>query len=158
MAWSVSKYSSCVFPTLSLYVECERRKNCSQGAHQDLIRAVEAPNVLLTDNAQTGTGKKWTKTTRDNATHQVKTVPHNQSQNQNKSEKTNNHGPPWLCNSTAGVLSCYWGIYFIVAASGNYSAQKELRYWTAMEKCFGTHLKFPCFVFTSRNRFGTTNQ
>jgi hypothetical protein len=29
---------------------------------------VGAPNILLTNNAQTETGKKWTKTGRDNAT------------------------------------------------------------------------------------------
>jgi hypothetical protein len=35
---------------------------------QDFIRNVGAPNVLLTDNARTQIGKKWTKTSRENVT------------------------------------------------------------------------------------------
>ena len=45
----------------------------------------EAPNTILTDNAQTQVGKTWTKKTSwAKAIRQVKTVPHNQSQAERK--------------------------------------------------------------------------
>ncbi len=65
-----------------LYVRCMRREAHSHGAYQDFVRDIGAPNLLLTDNAQTQVGQKWTKTSRDNVTKQVATAPHNQQQNQ----------------------------------------------------------------------------
>jgi hypothetical protein len=64
-----------------IFVRGMQKESESHGAYQDMIREVGAPNTLLTDNAQTQIGKKWTKTSRDNATRQIKTVPHNQNQN-----------------------------------------------------------------------------
>ena len=40
--------------------------------------------TLLTDNAKTLIGKKWTKTSRDNITKQRKIATHNQQQNQSE--------------------------------------------------------------------------
>jgi hypothetical protein len=59
-----------------------RGESYSHGAYQDFVRDVAAPNMLLTDNSQTQTGKKWTKTSHKNITKQVQSVPHNQNQNQ----------------------------------------------------------------------------
>ena len=61
-----------------VFAQYMRKEMESHEAYQDLIREVGAPNLLLTRNAQTETGKKRTKTSRDNATRQVKTFPHNQ--------------------------------------------------------------------------------
>jgi hypothetical protein len=57
-----SRCSLCEHQNSSLCKECARKRN-----HME----VGAPNILLADNAQTETGKKWTKTGRDNATRQV---------------------------------------------------------------------------------------
>ncbi len=65
-----------------LYLRCMRREAHSHGAYQDVIREVGAPNLLLTDNAQTQIGVKWTQTSRENVTKQVSTAPYNQQQNQ----------------------------------------------------------------------------
>ena len=61
-----------------------RRESHSHKAYQDFVRNVGAPVTLLTDNANTLTGKKWTKTSRDNITKQRKIAPHNQQQNQSE--------------------------------------------------------------------------
>jgi hypothetical protein len=58
-----------------------RKELESNGAYQDLVQEVGAPNILLTNNAQTQVRKKWTKASQDNTTRQIKTVPHNQDQN-----------------------------------------------------------------------------
>ena len=63
-----------------LYLRCMRRE--AHGAYQDYIRDVGAPNLLLTDNAQTQVGVKWTQTSRENITKQITTAPYNQQQNQ----------------------------------------------------------------------------
>jgi hypothetical protein len=61
--------------TKFLYLKGMRRKSHSHGANQDFVGDVEAPNMLLTDNSQTQTGKKWTKTSQENITKQVQSPP-----------------------------------------------------------------------------------
>jgi hypothetical protein len=110
-------------------------KQTSSGAYQDLIREVGAPKTLLTDNAQTETGKKWTKTSRDNATRQIKTVPHNQNQNnvERKIQDVKRHTIMTLCYALAPLaLWCYYTGFIVDCL--NHTAQKELDYRTAMEK------------------------
>jgi hypothetical protein len=82
---SVRKFMSvqiffCVL-TKFLYVKGMRRESHSHGAYQDFVWDVGAPNMLLTNNSQTQTGKKWTKTSRENITKQVQSAPNNQNQN-----------------------------------------------------------------------------
>jgi hypothetical protein len=50
----------CVLTTF-LCVKGMSRESHSHGAYQDFVRDVGAPNMLLTNNSQTQTGKKWTK-------------------------------------------------------------------------------------------------
>jgi hypothetical protein len=69
-------------PSQYLYARCMTREKHSHGAYQDFVREVGAPNILLTDNSQTQSGVKWTKTSRENVTKQIHSVPHNQNQNQ----------------------------------------------------------------------------
>ena len=122
-----------------IFARCMRKEIEWHGAYQDLIREVGAPNLLLTDNAQTETGKKWTKTSRDNATRQVKTVPHNQNQN-NVERKIQDVKRRTILTLVRYALAplvfwCYC-MYFIIDCL-NHSAQKELEYRTAMEKMLG---------------------
>ena len=42
------------------------REKDNHGAYQDYIREARTPNILLTDNAKSQTGKKWTETSRKN--------------------------------------------------------------------------------------------
>ena len=113
-----------------------------------MVREVGAPNILLTDNAQTQVGKKWTKTSRDNATRQVKTVPHNQNQNQveRKIQYVKRHMIIRLCYAMAPLVFWCYCMYFIVDCL-NCSAQKELGYRTAMEKMFGQTPDMSMFRF-----------
>lgn len=64
-----------------LFVRCMQREKHSHGAFQDFIREMGAPNVLLTDNSKTQTGKKWTATSRQYVIKQRTISPHNQQQN-----------------------------------------------------------------------------
>ena len=58
-----------------------KKERHSHGGYLDFIIYVGAPNTLLTDNAKTEIGKKWTKTSRQHAVAQKNLVPHNQHQN-----------------------------------------------------------------------------
>ena len=60
------------------------RESHSHKAYKDFIRKIGAPVTLLTDNAKTLIGKKWTKTSRNNITKQRQIAPHNQQQNQSE--------------------------------------------------------------------------
>ena len=67
-----------------IYVGMMRRELQSHGAYEDFIRDIGAPNMILTDHAQTVIEEKWKKTSRQNVTKQVASVPHNQNQNHAK--------------------------------------------------------------------------
>ena len=67
-----------------IFVKCLKREAHSHSAYLDFIREIGAPNTLLTDNAKTQVGKKWTKTSRQHVTKKIKTAPHNQHQNQSE--------------------------------------------------------------------------
>jgi hypothetical protein len=99
---------------------------------------VGAPNTLLTENAQTETGKKWTKMSQDNATRQIKTVPHNQNQNnvERKIQDVKRRTIMTLCYALAPLVFWCYCMCFIVDCL-NHTAKKELDYRTAMKKMFG---------------------
>jgi hypothetical protein len=141
------------------FVRVMRKEPESHGAYQDLIREVGASNTLLTDNAQTETGKKWMRMSRDNATRQIKTVPHNQNQNnaERNIQDVNRRTIMTLCYALAPlVFWCYW-LGFIVDCL-NHTAEKELDFRTAMEKMFGNTPDISMFCFIFGKQFGTTNQ
>jgi hypothetical protein len=114
---------------------------------------VGAPNKLLTDNSQTQTGKKWTKTSRENVTKQVQSVPHNQDQNQ--AERTirdvKKRTILTFRYSSAPLLFWCYCMMFVVDCL-NHTAQKELDYRTAMEKMYGNTPD----IFMFRFRFWET--
>jgi hypothetical protein len=144
-AKSVRKFISvqiffCVL-TKFLYVKGMRRESHSHGAYQDFLRDVGAPNMLLTYNSQTQTGKKWTKTSRENITKQVESVPHNQHQNQSQAKRkirdVTKSTTLTLQYSLAPLLFWCYCMTF-VADCLNYTALKELDcYKIAMDKMYG---------------------
>jgi hypothetical protein len=103
-----------------------------------MVRDVGAPNILLTENAQTQIGAKWTKTSRDNATQQIKTVPHNQYQNnaERKIQDIKQRTIMTLRYTMAPLVFWCYCMYFVVDCL-NHTVQKELEYRTAMEKMSG---------------------
>jgi hypothetical protein len=117
-----------------IFVRGMRKESESHGAYQDLVREVGAPNILLTDNAQTQVGK----TSRDNATRQIKMVPHNQNQN-NAERKIQDVKRRTILTLRYGkaplVFWCFCMIFIVDCL--NHSAQKELGYQTSMEKMYG---------------------
>lgn len=68
-----------------IFIRCMQRESHSHGAYQDFVREVGAPEMIITDNSKTQTGKKWEATNRKLLTKQRKFAPHNQ--NQNKAER-----------------------------------------------------------------------
>jgi hypothetical protein len=121
-----------------IFVRGMRKESESHGAYQDLVRELGAPNILLTDNAQTQVGKKWTRTSRDNATRQIKIAPHNQNQNnaERKIQDVKRRTIMTLRYGKAPLVFWCFCMMFIVDCL-NHSAQKELGYRTSMEKMHG---------------------
>jgi hypothetical protein len=149
---SVRKFMSvqiffCVL-TKFLYVKGMRRKSHSYGAYQDFVQDVGAPNMLLTDNSQTQTGKKWTKTSQENITKQVQSAPHDQNQNQaeRKIRDVKNRTILTFRYSSAPLLFwCY--CMTLVVDCLNHTAQKDLECRTAMEKMYGNTPDISMFRF-----------
>jgi hypothetical protein len=123
--------------TKFLYVKGMRRESHSHGAYQDFVWDVRAPNMLLTDNSQTQTGKKWTKSSQKSITEQVQLVPHNQNQAERKIQDVKKRTILTLHYSSAPLLFwCYCITFFVDCL--NHTAQKELDYRTAMKKMYGS--------------------
>jgi hypothetical protein len=118
-----------------LYVKCMRRESHSHGAYQDFVRNVGAPNVLLTDNAKTQIGKKWTGTSRVNVTKQINSAPHNQNQNQaeRKIRDVKRRVMLTLRRSCAPLIFWCFCLYFIVDCL-NHTASKQLEWRTPRER------------------------
>ena len=131
-----------------LYVRCMRREAHSHGAYQDFVREVGAPNLLLTDNAQTQIGKKWTKTSRDNITKQVATAPHNQQQNQAERKIGNMKTRVLLTLRKSKAPLSFW-CYCLqwVADCHNYTAHKNLHWKTPYELLHGMTPDISVFRF-----------
>ena len=112
-----------------------RRESHSHGPYQDVIRNVGAPNTLLTDNAQTQVGKKWTTTIRANASKQVTTVPHNQQHNQAERKVGDLKKRMIMVLRYAKaplVFWCYDCLQFVIDCL-NHSAHQQLDWRTPME-------------------------
>ena len=86
-----------------------RREKDNHGAYQEYIREVGMSNILLTDNAKSQTGKKWTETSLKNQTQQMMSAP--DKQNQNASERNindvKNRVDYTLFASQAPIVFCY---------------------------------------------------
>jgi hypothetical protein len=121
-----------------IFVRCMRREAHSHGAYQDFVRNVGAPNILLTDNSQTQTGKKWTATSRANVTKQINSVPHNQNQNhaERKIQDVKKRVIMTLRYAKAPLVFWCYCLHFIVDCL-NHSAHKGLEWRTPMEKLHG---------------------
>jgi hypothetical protein len=117
--------------TKFLYPKFMRKESHLHGAYQDFARNVGAPNILLTDNAQTQIGLKWTTTSRNNATKQVNSVPHNQHQNQ--LERKVSDVNLTLRQSNAPLIFWCFCLIFIVDCL-NHTSVKALDWRTPKEK------------------------
>jgi hypothetical protein len=121
-----------------IFVRCMRREAHSHGAYQDFVRNIGAPNILLTDNSQTQTGKKWTATSRANVTKQINSVPHNQNQNhaERKIQDVKKRVIMTLRYAKAPLVFWCYCLHFIVDCF-NHTAREGLDWRTPMEKLHG---------------------
>jgi hypothetical protein len=112
-----------------LFARCMKREAHSHGAYQDFVREVRAPNVLLTDNSQTQTGQKWTKTSRENITKQINSSPHNQNQNQAelKIRDVKKKVVLTLCKAMAPLVSWCYCMLFVIDCH-NHTAHKNIEW------------------------------
>ena len=131
-----------------IFVRCLRRERHSHNAYQDLIRYVGAPNILLTDNARTETGKKWTKTSRDNQTRQIFTAPHNQQQNhaERKIQDIKKRTILVLRYGNAPLEFWCYCLEYVVACF-NYTSHATINNRTPHERMFGHTPDISCFRF-----------
>ena len=135
-------------PSGFIYVRCMRREAHSHGAYQDFVREVGAPNLLLTDNARTETGKKWTKTSRDNITKQVAIAPHNQNQNQAERKVRDLKARVLVTLRKANAPIQFWCYCLLwIADCLNHTAQQQLQWKTPMEVLHGTTPDISVFRF-----------
>ena len=123
------------------YVLCMRRESHSHKAYQYFIRNIGAPLTLLTDNAKTLIGKKWTKTSRDNITKQRQLAPHNQQQNQSEGRLGKVKTRTLLVMRKSNVPLIFWCycLQFVVDCM-KHSSVKSLDCKTPVEKL---HSKTP---------------
>ena len=148
------------------YVSCMRRESHSHQAYQDFFRNIGAPVTLLTDNAKTLIGKKWTKTSRDNIKKQRKIAPHNQHQNQSEGRlgKVKTRTLLVMRKSNAPLIFWCYCLQFVVECM-NHSSLKSLDWKTPMEKLSGKpprhftgpiRLLGPCVVLRTHSKIPGT--
>ena len=132
-----------------LYVRCMRREAHSHGAYQDFVRDIGAPNILLTDNAQTQIGQKWTKTSRENVTRQIATAPHNQQQNQAERKIRDLKTRVLLNLRKANAPITFW-CYCLqwITDCLNHTAQQNLEWKTPIEVLDGMTPDISVFRFS----------
>jgi hypothetical protein len=131
-----------------LFVRCMQREAHSHGAYQDFVREIGAPELIVTDNSQTQTGKKWEATSRSIITKQRKFEPHNQ--NQNKAERRIQdvkHRVMMVLGKAKAPLIfwCYCLIYVIDCL--NFTAKKSLGWKTSYEILNGDTPDISAFRF-----------
>jgi hypothetical protein len=110
-------------------------------------------------NAQTQIGKKWTGTSRNNATKQINSAPHNQNQNQAERKicDVKRRVMLTLRYSCAPIVFWCFCLQFIVDCL-NHTASKKLDWRTPKERHDGTLRTYQCSDFNFGNQFDTTNQ
>ena len=134
--------------TQFIWITNLRRKKDKHGAYQDYIKEVGTPNILLTDNVKSQTGKKWTETSQKNNTQQIMLAP--DKQNQNASERKINdvkHRVDYTLFAYQAPIAlwCYCMQYVVYCL--NLTAWRRLNYRTSTEALTGltpdiSHLKF----------------
>ena len=134
--------------TQFLCVTLLRRERDNHGAYQDFIRDVGTPNILLTDNAKSQVGKKWTETSRKNQTQQRQSAPDKQNQNQSErkvGDLKRRVGYTLFASQAPLVFWCYC-MQFVVYCL-NLTARRRLNWKTSVEALTGntpdiSHLRF----------------
>ena len=132
-----------------IYLRCIKREAHSHGAYQDFVREVGAPNLLLTDNARTETGKRWTKTSRNNITKQIATAPYNQQQNQAERKIGNLKSRVLVTLRKANAPIEFWCYCLVwIADCLNHTAQQHLDWRTPTELLNGQTPDISVFRFS----------
>ena len=130
------KFVQLLYSLLSCYtyICCMRRESHSHKAYQDFIRNIGAPVKLLTDNAKTLIGKKWTKTSRDNITKQRQIASHNQQHNQSEGRLRKVKTCTLLVMRKSNAPFIFWCYCFqFVVDCMNHSSVKSLDWNTCGE-------------------------
>ena len=135
-----------------LYGAPLRRESESHGAYQDFNRDVGLANELLTDNAQTQTGKKWTATSRKNMTKQTTSAPHSQHQNPAERKVRDVKGRATFVMFRGGAPLPFWcyAVMFVIAC-WNVTARRKLDWQCPQTLLDGhttdiSHFRYPFFA------------
>ena len=105
--------------------------------------------LLLTDNSQTQSGTKWTKTSCENITKQIHSVPHNQNQNQTELKVRDIKTRVILSLRLAKAPLTFWCYAMMwVIDCLNHSAHKGLDWRTPVEKLTGNTPDISVFCFS----------
>ena len=124
--------------TQLLYVAFLKHESESHGAYQDFTRDVGIHNHLHSDNAQTETGKKWMKTSRQNRTKQTMSTPHHQNQNfveRKVNDVKNRTSHTLFCSNAPLTFWCYCMAFIVICL--NHTARRRLGWQTPMTMLTG---------------------
>ena len=134
--------------TQYLWIACLRQEKDNHRAYQEYIREVGTPNILLTDNANSQVGKKWTGNSCKNMTQQRMSAPdkHNKNASERKVNDVKHMVASTLFASNTPIVLWWYCMQFFVY-SLNMAAWRRLNYRTPTEALLGltpdiSHLKF----------------
>ncbi len=138
----------CHVPSDFIFVRCMQRESSSHGAYQDYIREVGASDLIVTDNSQTQTGKKWEETSRKVMTKQRKFVPMNQNESkvERRIQDVKHKTTLVLQRSMAPLEFWCYGLIFVVDCL-NHLAKKSLDWKTSSEVLNGETADISAFRF-----------
>ena len=132
-----------------VFGRCMQRESHSHGAYQDFIREVGAPQMIVTDNSKTQTGKLWQATSRKIMTKQNTFAPHNQ--NQNKAERriqdAKHKTMTVLYHAGAPLIFWCYALMHVIDCM-NHIAKKSLGWRTSYEIMNGDTPDISAFRFT----------
>ena len=136
----------------------EKGDSFTKKAYQYFFRNIGTPVTLLTDNAKTLIGKKWTKTSRNNITKERKIAPHKPQQNQSEDRLGKVKTRTLLVMRKSNAPLIFWCYCLqLVLDCMNHSPVKSLGWKTPMEKLHEKNPTFPCSALASGPLCGTTN-
>ena len=132
-----------------VFARCMQRESHSHGAYQDFIREIGAPQLLVTDNSQTQTGKLWEVTSRKTMIKQRKFAPYNQNQNKAERRIQDAKHKTMLVMYHADAPLDFWCYALLhVIDCMNYTAKKSLGWRTSYELLNGDTPDISAFRFS----------
>jgi hypothetical protein len=121
-----------------VFVTLLRKESQNLRAYEDFVTEVGTPNLLLSDNAQSQTGRAWTTFSRKNHTKTATSAPHKQNQNQAErkiGDVKRRVCHTLFCSGAPLVFWCYC-VQFVVACL-NVTARRRLDWRTPTEALEG---------------------